>query len=180
MSKRPRIPAEIKRKILVESGHRCAIPHCRSLGGVDVHHIVPWRNNNEHDPKNLIALCPNCHRLAEEKKIDRKSLHKYKEISRMLINPLYPHKDNEIKAFIKFNPNTVKDIFDSKNISSLCDNGILDFSFYFDEYFNDPFYVVQALGNGHVDFTVISQDVTSIRLLFSEPCPNIVRLEFKY
>ena len=40
---RPPIPADLKRRILVEAGHRCAIPQCRSLVGVDIHHIVRAR-----------------------------------------------------------------------------------------------------------------------------------------
>jgi 5-methylcytosine-specific restriction endonuclease McrA len=62
---RESIPAELKRKVLVEAGHRCAIPACRSVVGVDIHHIIPWAKCKKHEYKNLIALCPNCHRMAE-------------------------------------------------------------------------------------------------------------------
>lgn len=78
MSDRPPIPADIKRKVLVEAGHRCSIPTCR-LPFVEVHHIVPWAECHEHKYENLIALCPNCHRMVEEGKIDRKSLREYKK-----------------------------------------------------------------------------------------------------
>lgn len=74
---RPTIPAEIKRKVLVEAGHRCAIPHCAS-SEIDVHHIIPWETCQDHSPDNLIALCPNCHRRAHRGDIDRKSLMLYK------------------------------------------------------------------------------------------------------
>jgi len=74
---RPAIPAEIKRRVLVEAGHRCAIPTCRYIQ-VDVHHIVPWEQCNEHSYENLIALCPNCHNRADRGEIDRKSLRMYK------------------------------------------------------------------------------------------------------
>jgi hypothetical protein len=69
---RPAIPAEIKRKVLVEAGHRCVIPHCASAE-IDVHHIIPWETCQDHSPDNLIALCPNCHRRAHKGEIDRKS-----------------------------------------------------------------------------------------------------------
>ena len=39
---RPPIPADIKRKVLVEAGHRCAIPTCRYIE-VEIHHIAPCR-----------------------------------------------------------------------------------------------------------------------------------------
>jgi HNH endonuclease len=74
---RTSIPAEIKRKVLIEAGHRCAIPTCRHIE-VELHHIVPWATCNSHEYENLIALCPNCHRRADRGEIDRKSLHVYK------------------------------------------------------------------------------------------------------
>jgi hypothetical protein len=70
------MPAEIRRRVLVEAGHRCAIPTCRYIE-VDVHHIVPWAQCQAHEYDNLIALCPNCHR-ADARDIDRKSLRLYK------------------------------------------------------------------------------------------------------
>lgn len=77
MPNRPAIPAELRRRILVEAGHRCAIHTCRS-SDVDVHHIVPWEQCQEHAYENLVALCPNCHRRADAGEIDRKSLRLYK------------------------------------------------------------------------------------------------------
>lgn len=74
---RPPIPAEVRRRVLVEAGHRCAIPTCRHIE-VDVHHIVPWAQCQAHEYDNLIALCPNCHRRADRGDIDRKSLRLYK------------------------------------------------------------------------------------------------------
>lgn len=77
MCDRPSIPAELRRRVLVEAGHRCAIPTCRYIE-VEVHHIVPWEACQKHEYENLIALCPNCHRRADKGDIDRKSLHHYK------------------------------------------------------------------------------------------------------
>lgn len=75
--RRPPIPAGLKRSILVEAGHRCAIPTCRHTE-VDIHHIIPWSQCKEHKYDNLIAICPNCHRRADRDEIDRKSLRRYK------------------------------------------------------------------------------------------------------
>jgi HNH endonuclease len=71
------IPAELRRRVLVEAGHRCAIPTCRHIE-VDIHHIVPWAQCRAHEYDNLIALCPNCHRRADKGEIDRKALRLYK------------------------------------------------------------------------------------------------------
>lgn len=74
---RPPIPAGIKRQVLVEAGHRCAIPTCRYIE-TDIHHIIPWSICKKHSYENLIALCSNCHRRADRDEIDRKSLRIYK------------------------------------------------------------------------------------------------------
>jgi hypothetical protein len=77
MNERPPIPADLRRRVLVEAGHRCAIHTCRHPD-VDVHHIVPWERCRKHEYDNLIALCPNCHRRADSGEIDRLSLKLYK------------------------------------------------------------------------------------------------------
>jgi hypothetical protein len=74
---RPVIPAEIRRAVLVEAGHRCAIPRCGETE-IDVHHIVPWEKCQKHEYSNLIALCPICHRRTHKGEIDRKALLQYK------------------------------------------------------------------------------------------------------
>ena len=74
---RPPISADLRRRVLVEAGHRCAIPTCRYIE-VDVHHIIPWSRARIHEYENLIALCPNCHRRADRGEIDRKALRLYK------------------------------------------------------------------------------------------------------
>lgn len=80
---RPPIPAKLKRRILIEAGHRCAIPTCRHPT-TDIAHIIPWSEVKEHKYENLIALCPNCHRRADREEIDRKSLRIYKRILQRL------------------------------------------------------------------------------------------------
>lgn len=77
MEKRPTIPAQLARRILVEAGHRCAIHTCRHPA-VDIHHIEPWSKVREHSYNNLITLCPNCHRRADRGEIDQLSLKEYK------------------------------------------------------------------------------------------------------
>ena len=61
------------RKILKRLGKGCS--RCGWLeGGCDVHHIrgrkIPDANNHD----NLTLICPNCHRLAHERKISRDDL----------------------------------------------------------------------------------------------------------
>jgi len=83
MEERPPIPADLKRRVLIEAGHRCAIPTCR-FPTTDIAHIQPWAKVKEHKYENLIALCPNCHSRADKGEIDRKSLKIYKRILQRL------------------------------------------------------------------------------------------------
>jgi len=73
------IPAAVKRAVLVEAGHRCAIPTCRATT-TEVAHIVPWTETKDNSFENLIALCPNCHtRFDQKKEIDRLAVKMYKQ-----------------------------------------------------------------------------------------------------
>ncbi len=70
--------AEVKRAVLVEAGHRCAIPTCRATT-TEIAHIVPWAESQDNSFENLIALCPNCHmRFDQKKEIDRIAVKMYK------------------------------------------------------------------------------------------------------
>lgn len=80
---RPPVPEALRRKVLVEAGHRCAIPTCR-FPRVNIAHIIPYNRVKTHEYENLIALCPNCHDRADRGEIDRKSLRIYKRILQRL------------------------------------------------------------------------------------------------
>jgi hypothetical protein len=75
---RPAIPRPLERRVLVEAGHRCAIPTCRAQP-VEFAHIIPWAKVREHSYENLIALCPTCHTRYDAKEIDRESMRQYKQ-----------------------------------------------------------------------------------------------------
>jgi hypothetical protein len=49
------------------------MPNCRHAT-VHIHHIVPWKEVQQHDYSNLIALCPNCHSLADDGLISKQAL----------------------------------------------------------------------------------------------------------
>ena len=74
---RPAIPTSLKRRVLIEAGHRCAIPTCRTVP-VELAHIQPWAEAQEHTFENLIALCPTCHSRYDNGDIDRISMKTYK------------------------------------------------------------------------------------------------------
>ena len=74
---RPAIPRPLERDVLVEAGHRCAIPTCRQPT-TEIAHIEPWAKVREHSFENLIALCPNCHHRYDKGEIDRLAMQRYK------------------------------------------------------------------------------------------------------
>jgi HNH endonuclease len=74
---RPEIPRGLVREILVEAGHRCAIPTCRQTP-VEIAHIISYEQVREHTFDNLIALCPTCHARYDRGEIDRKAMTQYK------------------------------------------------------------------------------------------------------
>jgi HNH endonuclease len=64
--------------VLVEAGHRCAIPTCRHPT-TEIAHIVPRKPDGSNDVfENLIALCPNDHARYDRGEIDRQSMVMYK------------------------------------------------------------------------------------------------------
>ncbi|MFD0496831.1 HNH endonuclease signature motif containing protein [Streptomyces rhizosphaericus] len=96
---RPEIQTALRRAVLVEAGHRCAIPTCRQAP-VDVAHINPWAKVKEHKFENLIALCPTCHARFDRGDIDKRSIlqykanldvlnHRYSDIERLVLRTLY-------------------------------------------------------------------------------------------
>ena len=76
-SDRPRLPAALKRAVLVEAGHRCAIPTCRQHP-TQIHHIEGFARTREHRFVDLIALCATCHDRVTRGQIDQRSVRQYK------------------------------------------------------------------------------------------------------
>ena len=73
------VPAETRRAVLVEAGHRCAIPTCRATT-TEIAHIAPWAETQDNSFENLIALCPNGHTIFDQKKeIDLIAMQMYKD-----------------------------------------------------------------------------------------------------
>ncbi len=63
----------LRRALLVQAGHRCAIPTCRQFP-VEIHQI----NDGADEPGNLIVLCSSCHERVNRGYITRRSLEQYK------------------------------------------------------------------------------------------------------
>jgi len=53
---RKTIPESTKREVLTEAGFRCAVPTCRTILAIDLHHIVEVNDGGDNEIYNLIAL----------------------------------------------------------------------------------------------------------------------------
>ncbi len=104
VEQRPAVPLRLKRAVLVEAGHRCAIPTCRAVP-VEIAHIVPWSEAREHTFDNLIALCPNCHSRFDRGDIDRLSMIIYKR-NLGLIGSRYSQTERRLLELFVQNPGT--------------------------------------------------------------------------
>jgi type I restriction enzyme, R subunit len=77
MSSRPKIPVPVKRAVLTESCHRCAV--CGFGLSIELAHIIPWFETHDHHAANLICLCANCHEMADKQKWKKKDFEVYKK-----------------------------------------------------------------------------------------------------
>lgn len=72
--KTPRAPESLRNELFFERANR----RCEYCGGEvdqpDVHHIKPRSEGGPNTPSNLIVLCPNCHRKADNGLISQSKL----------------------------------------------------------------------------------------------------------
>jgi type I restriction enzyme R subunit len=78
VANRPPVPRAVKRKVLFESCHRCAV--CGFGLSIELAHVIAWRNLPVHSLENLIALCANCHTMADTQKWTQKDFEPYKKL----------------------------------------------------------------------------------------------------
>ena len=58
---RKTIAASIRRKVLTEARYRCAVPTCRTILAIDLHHLVRVADGGEGRGRQPTGTCPNCH-----------------------------------------------------------------------------------------------------------------------
>jgi hypothetical protein len=75
---RQNLPLQTRVIVLTESGYRCAVPTCRNILALDMHHIWEVSVGGSDDPSNLIALCPTDHALYHRGTISPDSIYAWK------------------------------------------------------------------------------------------------------
>lgn len=103
---RPAIPIEIRREVLFEARHHCAVC-CESLP-LEYAHIIPWSDTQDHSVPNLIALCANCHSRADKEKWGDSYLKRYKDkpciLERNTLPPMSPEQKMIVDLVISTPP----------------------------------------------------------------------------
>lgn len=77
---RKSLSVKIKTAVLTEAGYRCAVPTCRGILALDLHHIWEVEYGGGDDVANLIALCPTDHALYHRGTISSDSIYAYKSM----------------------------------------------------------------------------------------------------
>lgn len=78
--KRKPISNKLRLKVLTEAGYRCAVPTCKTILAIDLHHIIQVRDGGGNIYANLIALCPTCHALYHRGVIAKESIAYWKDL----------------------------------------------------------------------------------------------------
>lgn len=77
---RKNLPLNLVTGVLTEAGYRCAVPTCRNILALDMHHIWEVNAGGPDTLANLIALCPTCHALYHRGTIQKESIYAWKEM----------------------------------------------------------------------------------------------------
>jgi HNH endonuclease len=77
---RTKLPLKTVTIVLTEAGYRCAVPTCRTILALDIHHIWEVSAGGGDGPENLVALCPTCHTPYHRGTIESASIYAYKSM----------------------------------------------------------------------------------------------------
>jgi hypothetical protein len=119
-TKRSKIPEPVKREVLMEAGYRCAVPTCRTILTIDLHHMIPVSKKGGNEAYNLIALCPNCHALFHKGIITEEAIRNWKGMLTAL-NHAFDLETIDLLLFLSKNEQQIKDLY-------LSGDGVLKFT----------------------------------------------------
>jgi type I restriction enzyme R subunit len=98
MASRPAIPVDVRREVLFEARHRCAV--CGEPIPLEFAHVISWCETEDHSVANLIALCANCHSRADQEKWGANVLGRYKREPHALRTNSLPPVSGEQKSLV--------------------------------------------------------------------------------
>lgn len=131
------------------------------VGGVFSAAAAAW---SEHEQNKINRMLLLFHQLTDDK---------VSEVRESLVSVAEPR--HVVAGSITFNPNTAE-LIASSEISSITDNGVLDFTVTFTRPFHD--YVLMCYGSGPVNLMRVEQAQDGMRVLFEHPAPEKVTIAF--
>ena len=115
---RAKLPLAVRTAVLTEAGYRCAVPTCRGILALDLHHLWEVHAGGGDTVENLIALCPTDHALYHRGTISQDSIYAYKAML-VALNGAFDNQTIDLLLFL--------DRFD-KNALIISGDGLLTFS----------------------------------------------------
>jgi hypothetical protein len=79
-NERKKISLNTKSIVLTEAGYRCAVPRCRNILALDMHHMYQVAHGGGDSPSNLIALCSYCHDMYHRGNIPTEAIYTWKSM----------------------------------------------------------------------------------------------------
>ncbi|SRR5579883_229522 len=92
-------PAAVRRTLLVEAKHRCAI--CEDCAPLQFHHMLDWAKIKHHDVRHMLALCGTCHTRCTNGFIDYQAQLIYKNKLKGAASPESGAKKEELQILQK-------------------------------------------------------------------------------
>jgi hypothetical protein len=90
----------LRREVLIEAGYRCAVPTCRTILAIDLHHIIEVEEGGPTELSNLLALCPTCHALYTRGTISREAINVWKT-TLVALNHAFDQESISLLHFLK-------------------------------------------------------------------------------
>ncbi len=84
--KRTTLNPSVRDEVLREAGYKCAVPTCRNVITLQLHHILWVKEGGNNSADNLIALCGHCHDLHTAGHIPKSSIEHWKGMLHALNN----------------------------------------------------------------------------------------------
>ncbi len=94
--RRKAVPKQIEARLKVEAGHKCTIWSCPEKYPLEKHHIDGNPANNDED--NIIYLCANHHKMADDGKISQYECHLYKKLLKDKLEGRVVKKEQPIRG----------------------------------------------------------------------------------
>lgn len=115
---RSSLSVAVRTAVLTQAGYRCAVPTCRGILALDLHHLWEVHAGGGDGIENLIALCPTDHALYHRGTISQDAIYSYKAML-VALNGAFDNTTIDLLLFLEKYP---------KNTLIISGDGLLKFA----------------------------------------------------